>query len=215
MDINDFEPNSQKYRMEKAVKDAPNAPETHKVEKVVSGATTKRKRSLLKRFADIFLTEDVGDVKTYLIYDVLVPAIKENIVDLINSAAGMLFFGEASRRPRKAANGTGSKINYGGYFNSGERREKMPNYSRSRIAHNFDDVIFETRGEAELVLDGMLEILNSEYKQVTVADFYDLAGMSTTFTDNKYGWTDLRGARVTGSPSRGYYIDLPRCTALD
>lgn len=212
MDPNDFEPNSQKYRMEKVVKDT----EEKKIEKVISGTAKTRKRGLGRRFADIFFSEDVGDVKTYLIYDVLVPAIKENIVDLITSAAGMIFFGEASRRPRKPANGgNGSKINYGGYFAGGERREKMPNYARSRIAHNFDDVIFETRGEAELVLDGMLEILNSEYKQVTVADFYDLAGMSTTFTDNKFGWTDLRGARVTGSPSRGYYIDLPRCISLE
>lgn len=211
MDANEFEPNSQKYRMEKAVKDT----EEKKIEKVVTGTVTKRKRSLAKRFADIFFTEDVGDVKTYLIYDVLVPAIKENIVDLITSAAGMIFFGEASRRTRKSPGGNGSKVNYGSYFSGGERREKMPNYARSRVAHNFDDVIFETRGEAELVLDGMIEILNSEYKQVTVADFYDLAGMSTTFTDNKFGWTDLRGSRVIGSPSRGYYIDLPRCVSLE
>ena len=212
MDANEFEPNSQKYRMEKNIKDT----EEKKIEKVTTGAVTKRKRSLVKRFADTFFSEDVGDVKTYLIYDVLVPAIKENIVDLITSAAGMIFFGEASRRPRKPnGNTNGSKINYSGYFAGGERREKMPNYARSRVAHNFDDVIFESRGEAELVLDGMLEILNSEYKQVTVADFYDLAGMSTTFTDNKFGWTDLRGSRVCGSPSRGYYIDLPRCTSLE
>jgi len=213
LDINEFEPNSQKYKMEQAVKDASTE---KKIEKVVTGTPVKRKRSLLKRFGDIFLTEDVGDVKAYLIYDVLIPAIKENVADLINSAVGMLFFGEANRRARRASGTpTGSKVNYGGYFSGGERREKMPAYAKSRVAHNFDDVIFETRGEAELVLDGMIEILNSEYKQVTVADFYDLAGMSTSFTDNKYGWIDLRGARVIGSSSRGYYIDLPRCVSLD
>lgn len=210
MDINDFEPNSNKYKMEKTIKET----EEKKIEKVVSGTVVKRRRNLFKRFSDIFFSEDVGDVKTYLIYDVLVPAIKENIADLINSAVGMIFFGEASRRPRKGISETGSKVNYSGYFSGGERREKLPNYTRSRVAHNFDDVIFETRGEAELVLDGMLEILNSEYKQVTVAEFYDLAGISTTFTDNKFGWTDLRGARVVGSASRGYYIDLPRCISL-
>lgn len=216
MDINEFEPNSQKYKMEKIAKDAAEkGAESKKVEKVVSGKTTTRKRSLLKRFADIFLSEDVADVKQYLIYDVLIPAIKENVADMINSAVGMMFFGEATRRIRKPGGiQTGSKINYGGFYAGGERKEKMPNYNRSRIAHNFDDVVFETRAEAELVLDGMAELMN-EYRQVTVADFYDLAGMSTTFTDNKYGWTDLRGARVVGSPSRGYSIDLPRCTALE
>lgn len=210
MDPNEFEPNSQKYRMEKSVKES----EGKKIEKVISGNATTRKKSLFRRFANTFFYEDIGDVKTYLIYDVIVPAIKENIVDLINSAAGMIFFGEARRRPAKNSSGGNSKINYGGYFAGNERKEKLPNYSRSRATHNFDDVIFETYGEADAVLDSMIEILNSEYKQVTVADFYDLAGLSTNFTDNKFGWIDLRGASVKGSPHRGYYIDLPRCISL-
>lgn len=214
MEINDFEPNSHKYREEKAKNEEKS--EAKAIEKVVSGTSTKKKRSLLKRFADIFLTEDVGDVKTYILYDVLIPAVKENIADMINGAVGMLFFGEANRRSRRSANPqNGTRINYGGYFSDGQKKEKMPNYNRSRIAHNFDDVIFETRGDAELVLDGMLELLNSEYRQVTVADFYDLAGITSEWTDNKYGWTDLRSARVVGSPSRGYSIELPRCITLD
>lgn len=214
MDPNDFEPNSHKYKMDQIAKNAmEKSPEGKKVEKVISGETKTRKRSLTKRFADIFLSEDVGDVKTYLIYDILVPAIKENIADAINATVSMLFFGEASRRSKQRPGvPTTAKFNYNAISNT---RERLPSYSRSRIAHNFDDVIFETRAEAELVLDGMVEILNSEYKQVTVADFYDLAGRTTSFTDNKYGWTDLRGARVVGSPSRGYSIDLPRCMALE
>lgn len=215
MDINEFEPNSHKYRQEQANKPVEEKTET-KIAKVVSGTPTKKKRSLFKRFADIFLTEDVGDVKTYILYDVLIPAVKENIADMINGAVGMLFFGEANRRGRRSANPqNGTRINYGGYFADGTKKEKLPSYSRSRIAHNFDEVVFETRGDAELVLDGMLELLNSEYRQVTVADFYDLAGISSEWTDNKFGWTDLRSARVVGSPSRGYSIELPRCITLD
>lgn len=211
MEINDFEPNSHKYNEQKALE-----AERPKIEAVATGTTSKRKRSLFRRFADTFFTEDVGDVKTYILYDVVIPAIKENVADIINSAVSMIFFGEASRRPRKPSGGaTGSKINYGGYFNSGERKERMPAYNRSRIAHNFEDVVFDNRADAESVLDGMIEILNSEYRQVSVADFYDLAGISTSFTDNKYGWTDLRGARVVGSPSRGYIIELPRCVTLE
>ena len=211
MEINDFEPNSHKYNEQKAFET-----ERPKIEAVATGTTSKRKRSLFRRFADTFFTEDVGDVKTYILYDVVIPAIKENVADIINSAISMIFFGEASRRSRKPSGGSiGSKINYGGYFNSGERKERMPAYNRSRIAHNFEDVVFDNRADAESVLDGMIEILNSEYRQVSVADFYDLAGISTSFTDNKYGWTDLRGARVVGSPSRGYIIELPKCVALD
>lgn len=213
IDVHEFKPNSRKYQQEQELKENP---AVKKVEKVVQGSATKKKRSIGRRFFDIFIDENVGDVKSYLIYDVMVPAIKENIADLINSAVGMLFFGEAVRRAPRRAGGsvTGSKVNYGGYFNGGQKSERMPRESRSRAIHEFDDIRFESRGEAELVLDNMLEILG-DYKQVTVADFYDLAGVTTEFTDNKYGWTDLRGARVTGSPSRGYFVDLPRCMVLE
>ena len=219
--LDELKPNSHKYLQEEENKQmrekiAASSPATEKkAEKVTHGAVTTRKRSLGRRFFDIFVDENVGDVNTYLLYDVLVPAIKENIADLINSAVGMIFFGEATRRVvrRSNGNGTGSKVNYGGYFNGGTRTERMPSYGRSRIAHNFEDVVFETRADAELVLDGMVDILQ-EYKQVSVADLYDLAGRSTEFTDNNFGWTDLRGARVSGSPARGYIIELPRCITL-
>lgn len=215
IDINEFKPNSRKYHLEQEQSENSQVPEK-KVEKVIQGSGTKQKRGIGKRFIDIFIDENVSDVKTYLFYDVLVPAIKENFADLVNSAVNLLLFGEVARRParRQGGNGTGSKINYGGYFNSNQRPERLPRYERSRVAHNFDDVYFNTRGEAELVLDGMMDIL-SDYKQVTVADFYDLAGVSTEFTDNKYGWTDLRGTSIKGSPSRGYWIELPKCVALD
>ena len=215
LDINSFEPNSHKYKQEKAFQDA--AKEAQKREKVTKGTVSTRKRSLGRRFVDIFFTEDIEDVKTYLVYDVLVPAIKENFADLVNSALGMILFGEATRRSRAGGKGgpNGPKVNYSGYFGGGQRTEKLPSYQRSRVAHNFDDIVFESRGEANLVLDGMLEILNSEAGQVTVADFYDLAGMSTNFTDNKFGWVDLRTARVKGNPGRGYWIELPKCIALE
>ena len=71
-----------------------------------------------------------------------------------------------------------------------------------------DDLIIASRAEAEQVLDEMYELLDT-YKQVTVADFYDMLGISSEFTDNKYGWTNLNGARVIRVRD-GYRIDLPR-----
>ena len=187
-------------------------PEKH-ADKVISGEVKTKKRSLIKRFTDIFFKESLTDVKTYIVQDVIVPAICENIVDIITSTAGMLFLGEATRRIRGRGQSNGSKISYDKMYNG--RQEKMPSYSRSKLAYNFDDIWFENRGDAELVLESMFDILNSEYRQVTVADLYDLVGKSTTFTQNKYGWRDLRGARVAVSPSRGYFLDLPKCMALD
>lgn len=218
MDISEIEPNSHKYKMEKIASEAHENAVVEQEEsdrKVIAGTVKKRRRSLFKRFGDIFFTEDVGDVKTYLIYDVLIPAVKENIAELINSAVSMIFFGEASRRRTGkpiVGSTTGSRFNYNA-ISQPARKERMPNYARSSMARDFDDVAFESRAEAELVLDQMLDAI-SNYGQVTLLDFYDFCGMSTSSTDAKYGWTDLHTARVVGSPSRGYSIDLPSCRAL-
>ena len=215
INMDDLKPNSHQYHKEVEEKQEPEAPEK-KVEKVVSGPVVRKKKTFGRKIADIFISEDVGDVKSYLIYDVLVPAVKENIADAVNGAIGMIFFGETSRRSSgRNSNRNNSKVNYGGYFNSGnDRRERMPksyreeNQGRTRT----DDIIIASRAEAEQVLDEMFELLDT-YRQVTVADFYDMLDISSEFTDHKYGWTDLRGARVV-RVRNGYRIDLPREQAL-
>jgi hypothetical protein len=49
---------------------------------------------------------------------------------------------------------------------------------------------------------------------VSVADFYDLVGVDGTYTDNKYGWTNIRNAYVNRVRD-GYVIKLPRAISLD
>jgi hypothetical protein len=53
-----------------------------------------------------------------------------------------------------------------------------------------------------------------EYGSVTVADLLEMVSLDSSFTDWKYGWTDLRGSsvkRVRG----GYLIVLPKPILLD
>ena len=75
------------------------------------------------------------------------------------------------------------------------------------------DIIIENRGDAEEVLVRMDELI-ATYGLVSVADFYDLVGVSGNYTDNKYGWTDIRGA-TTVRVGDGYMIKLPRVKPLN
>ena len=166
-----LKPNSHQYHKEMEKKaeekqeDGNDIPEK-KVNKIVSDPVVKKKKTFGRKLADIFISEDVGDVKSYLIYDVLVPAVKENIADAINGAIGMIFFGEVSRRMSgRNSNRNNSKVNYGGYFNSGnDRRERMPRSYRDRDSGSdrskADDLIIASRAEAEQVLDEMYELLD-------------------------------------------------------
>ena len=53
-----------------------------------------------------------------------------------------------------------------------------------------------------------------EYRLVTVSDFYDLVGESGEYTDAKYGWQNIRNARVVRG-RQGYYIELPKPIPID
>ena len=209
IDVNGIEPNSHKYNQEKEVKEALR-PKT-----IVKGKVVKKKRGLFDRFKDTFVKANPKDVRETIWTDVIYPAIIDNIFDILTNAYNMMFRGESvARRKNNNGNSLGGRTNYGNFF-LGDRREKAPTYRRSDIAHNFDQLYFESRAEAENVLDAMVEIANSDYKQVTVADFYDLVGITGEHTDNKFGWRELGSAKVKGDARNGYYIDLPRCISLD
>ena len=74
-------------------------------------------------------------------------------------------------------------------------------------------LLLESRGEAEDVLERMDELI-ATYQVVSVADFYDLVGVSGNYTDNKYGWTDIRNASVIRVRD-GYMIKLPKALPLN
>ena len=54
-----------------------------RMRKVVQGKAVTRKPSLAKKFSDTFIAEDISDVKSYLFFDVLVPAVKDTIVNFV------------------------------------------------------------------------------------------------------------------------------------
>lgn len=84
---------------------------------------------------------------------------------------------------------------------------------RGRSTHDFDEIILATRVEAEEVVDRLFDLVG-RYESASVSDLYSLVGISGNFTDEKWGWTDLRGAGVE-RVRNGYLLDLPRPEPLD
>lgn len=200
MQIEEYKPNSHKSKEEAAKSEK-------KVEKVVSGTATRRKKSELRKFTDIFISEDVDNVKSYILVDVLVPSIKKAVSDIIKNGIDMLLYGESDRR----SSSTASKVSYRSYYDKDKRDSRPPN--RNRAGYGYDDIVLDNRGEAEEVLERMDELV-ATYGMVSVADMYDLMGVTPNYTDNKYGWTDIRSAKVVRI-QQGYVIKMPRALPLD
>lgn len=222
MDKDNFPSNSQKNYTD-ADKQEPHKKRV--VNKVVSGTVKKQKRSWGKRAADVFLEDDTQSVSTYIFYDVLIPAAKAMLCDVVGwgGMAEMILFGNKNNKGRSNIRRDGNKsyTSYGSYWKSsgssnessrGRNNRDLSSTSRARF--DFDDIIIPTRGEAEDVL-GTLVDLTVDYQQATVSDFYDSVGITSNFTDEKYGWLDLSRATITRARQGGYVLNLPRPQPLD
>lgn len=172
--------------------------------KPVARAKTKKKNTLV----DTFISEDAQNIKSYILMDVLVPAIKKAVSDIVTDGISMLLYGDTSHENRRSS-GSASYVSYNRYSDRDRRDDRNTNRSR----YSYDDVILNNRGEAEEVLMRMDEILDT-YGVVSVADLYDLVGISGSHTDNKYGWTNLRNAEAVRVRD-GYLLKLPRPYPID
>jgi hypothetical protein len=61
---------------------------------------------------------------------------------------------------------------------------------------------------------GLLRARLSTYGKVTVADYYDLVGVTVTYADIKRGWTDLTGCSVSSQPDGSYKMMMPEVKYL-
>ena len=203
--MNEFEykPNSNKSKEVQAEKPAE---VTKRAEKVVSGNVKTRKKSEASKLANIFIAEDISNVKNYIWLDVLVPTIKKAVSDIITNGIDMILYG-GNGRPKSGSRA--DKVSYRDYYEGEKHRSEPERYK----TYDYDTVEFDRRAEAEEVLYRMRE-LRDRYGLVRVADFYDLVGVTGSFTDNRYGWTSLSNAEVIRS--RGaYIIKLPRAMPID
>jgi hypothetical protein len=203
MDQMDYKPNSHRFKEEQAE----TSEEKKKIEKVVTGTVKTKKKSDFSKLASVFISEDVKNVKSYVLMDVLVPAIKKAVSDIVTDGVDMILYGE-SRRGKKNSNS--SRVSYRNYYD--QREERRPT-DRPRTGYSYDTIVLDTKGEAEDVLCRMTELIEM-YGVVSVADLYDLVGITGNYTDNKYGWTNLRNAD-TRRTRDGYELVLPKVLPIN
>ena len=193
--------------------------ERQKLDPIVKGAKKVEKKN--ETFKEM-VKNNLPSIKEYIIMDVLIPAGKKAISDVIGSSSDIfvdtidtILFGE--KRSRRNRRGSSSRTSYYKYYEERDRgryRDRDRDYDRNRLrGYEFDDIILETRRDAEEVLDRMEDLIDT-YKIVSVADFYDLVGQRCSYTDQKYGWYDLRPAQIIRAYD-GYVIQFPKIQPIE
>lgn len=198
--MENFPPNSMKTKTQ----------EREKVQRVTSGDAVRRRKPLGKQFSRTFFGGDAQTAWHYMITNVMIPAVQDTIIEMISTGTERLVRGD--HRPRRGGPSNLGYVNYRGYSQQ-QRPDDRPPMPRmlsrpSRARQTFDEIIIPTRQEAEEVIDRLYDLI-SKYESATVADLYELTGLTSTHTDHTWGWTNLRGASVERVRGGGYLLNLP------
>lgn len=191
------------------------------VEKVVGGSVVQRKRGWLRRIQDAMTGDDAQTVGNYILYEVAIPAFRDLIFDIIRNGAERSLYGEI-RPSRGSGRGLGlgrnNVVNYGSMSRSrvddrDDRRDRREVSARARRNHDFGEILIQDRGEAEEVIDRLVDLID-RFNVATVSDLFELVGVSAEYSDEKWGWYNLASARAVRTRD-GYLLDLPRTEPID
>jgi len=192
----------------------------------------KRKRGVLERLVIGLIGPDgLPSIGRYLGSEVVMPAVKDIIANSLTTGIQMAIFGkDAAARPRNDYRSV-SRAGYGTTYSSrtgtvhtdytaptggGVTKvdRKRRGYDRAS-QFNSEDYIMDDRNEALEALANLQDQAD-KYDQVSLADFYDLMGQETQYTDNNYGWLydDIMKGKVVVIGG-GYALRLPRLENLE
>lgn len=181
------------------------------LEKIVSVQPKKVKRGLLSRLITGVLGPDgVSGIGEYVNDEIVKPAIKNIIVDAVTSGINMVMYGErggSSRHPNYRGYSSHSqyqpRTNYTSRYTQNQPEPMQREATRSR--YGVEEYLINERNDAAHVLIQLTE--NADiYGHVSVADYYDLIGVPSVYTDNQYGWTHESMVRAVVVPVRGGYV---------
>ena len=187
-----------------------------KLESVVKqGRVVSTKPTLGKRIRSLFIADDVEDVGGYLVNELIVPFIKDTILDL----GEMLLFGQVSGRRRSRGRRSYSNIStdYSASYRSPRDRDRRDRdekrYSRRGTDTDYREIILSDRNDARNVVASLHDRIKT-YGSASVADLLELVDQSSVYTDTAYGWRSPEQIGIS-RVGRGWLIDVDDAEALD
>jgi hypothetical protein len=209
--------NSNKSKdLKKASNDEPEDTEKKEIHQVTTPKKV-RKQGFLKKFGKSIIEDGIETAKEKAYNDIIVPGFKALIFDTVTDVLDTVLFGGSEGGSRYSQRRSGNRrreerTSYRDFYDKPARRGSR-DYDRDESPYYPDDIIVATRSEAMDILNELDHVIR-KYGQASIADFYDLVGITSDWTDNRYGWISMRGASV--KPVRdGFMIVTPRTRLLD
>ena len=197
---------------------------------VVSERGTIKKKTFGQKFRETFIAADITNVGDYIIKEILVPTIKDVVVNSVRNTVSMLVYGEPDRgSPRRRSDWGGGPFirDYSDYYNYGSYYRD--NY-RSRRSSSVDAGPVGSTSSPYLPSAGNIEIWYPYYPEaidvlqclrnglathpsVTLSNLYEASRMNDMITPecSSRGWTDLSAAYVKQDGGSGVLVLPPTC----
>lgn len=197
------EVNPEKYKSN-SYRSKAEAEEKKSNEKVIKGSAKIHQKTTGEKLKETLFGEGVDNVGDYVVFDVIIPTLKEMVVNSVSDGINMLLFGETKRSGRSSSrNSRSGYVQYESYSRNRDRD------SGRRAQFDFSDIEFETRADAIDVLDAIEDTI-SMYDVASVSDLYEFAGITPRPTDNNYGWTSVNTAEILMKRNGNYILSMPR-----
>lgn len=186
--------------------------EEKQIEPVISGSAKVHKQSCFGKFKDDIVAESFKNVGEWLWGEVVIPNTKRFIDDLVTNGIHMFLYGKGGG-PKSSSIQKISYSNGSSFVNYSTTSKNIVKAGSHSSGINYDNIVFDSRGDAEAVLTQMEEMIDV-YGMVSIADLYEMAELPIpSYTLNNYGWTDLKSA-TTMACRDGFLIRLPKATNI-
>lgn len=167
----------------------------------LKGKVVEKKKGLGERIAEAFIMTDGASIKDYLIFNVLIPGVKNTIENVVH----MILFPTKgdSRITRRGGESRIIPVTYRGRFEDRHRDDR----AYSRFKGNKTELIFDSREDAEEILGIMIRKIERT-GFASVKDLYREAELPTDFTYDSWGWRSLYDAIVIQT-REGWLLKMP------
>lgn len=137
--------------------------------------------------------------------------VREFLSKILASKIDKVLFGESSVRNCRRTGA--SYVNY--HRTGASYVNYYDHHNRDKSIENGANVIvFDNRAEAENVKQQMLDIIE-KYGFASVADLYDLSGLTSHYTDNLYGWTVVSKKFKIKRYRDGYILETSKASPIE
>lgn len=168
----------------------------------------EKKRTFGERIAENFLNLDREQIRDRLLFDWLFPEIIATFDDILR----MIFFGDRNDGSRSSRRGERGRSSYNSIYDERRRERERDDPTRQNFRHI--KLIFDTREDAEEILDELRESLEeSSGGFVTVKELYSLADMPTNYAMNSWGWFDLEDCIITRDRNE-WVLEMPKAEVV-